>query len=147
MNPNELLTCQLDNDVLQVKCYEHAGKITVSCFCIEGFGPDGEISLSETITFSGKSEIESYVKEVVTPLFEKKFGDSLPDIGKAKIEVTIYKMVLSKDGAIISSLKDFIIAIMFLLLPLWTLSNPDSGYTYNFRVYGEGVWIVERIAN
>lgn len=112
MNANEVLLCKLDNDVLRVKCFEHDGEKTITCFRLEGFGEDGEFALSDTVSFSSDHGIESFVIEEVVPHLKKRLGDRISTIDTAKIEITVVRMTLQRDQKIISSIVDFILAII-----------------------------------
>ena len=137
MNANEVLLCKLDNDVLQVKCFEHDGEKTITCVRLEGFGEDGELALSGTVSFSNEHDIESFVNEEVVPHLKKRLGDSISTIDNAKIEITVVRMTLQRDCKIISSIVDFIFAIILLLpIQLWADTATTNGFSWT---YTEGI--------
>ncbi len=118
MNANEVLLCKLDNDVLQVKCFEHDGEKTITYVRLEGFGEDGEFALSDTVSFSNEHDIESFVNEEVVPLWKKRLGDSISTIDNAKIEITVVRMTLQRDHKVITSIIDFIFVMLLSVLTM-----------------------------
>lgn len=118
MNANEVLLCKLDNDVLRVKCFEHDGKTTINCFRLEGYGKDGDFMLSDTVSFSSRHDIASFVKEEVVPCLKKRLGDRISTIDNVKIQITIVRMTFQRDHKVISSIIDFILALSLSALTM-----------------------------